>query len=152
MTVFLFQDGKGGIWKLDLSTSLNAAAPEEIYQCHSGRVLAVQASPISTQFATLGEDGRLLLYDYKLRKMILKKEFLFGGRCLLWLPLSVGIYRHWQVGRSFLTVFSSGGIVRNYFNRRIRGRSHSHDLRISDRVLAKCAVSDGRVPESREGI
>ncbi|KAL0267585.1 UNVERIFIED_CONTAM: hypothetical protein PYX00_009818 [Menopon gallinae] len=88
-TKWFGQDGRGRIWKLSLTSGPGAEPHEEIYHCHSGRVVAVQGSPVSTQFATLGSDGRLHIYDYTLKKLIFKKEFLFGGRCLLWLPLSV---------------------------------------------------------------
>lgn len=60
-----------------------------VLECHSGKVAAIQASPFSSHLASLGEDGRIFIHDFKQNRTILRKEFLAGGCSLLWLPLAV---------------------------------------------------------------
>jgi hypothetical protein len=47
------------------------------------------ASPVDEHFATLGKDGRLFIYNYVEKKLLLIKRFPAQGSCLLWLPLNV---------------------------------------------------------------
>ena len=47
------------------------------------------ASPVDEHLAALGKDGRLFIYNYLEKKLILVKRFPAEGSCLLWLPLDV---------------------------------------------------------------
>jgi hypothetical protein len=47
------------------------------------------ASPVDEHLATLGKDGRLFIYNYLEKKLLLVKRFPAEGSCLLWLPLDV---------------------------------------------------------------
>jgi hypothetical protein len=47
------------------------------------------ASPVDEHLATLGKDGRLFIYNYLEKKLLLVKRFPSQGSCLLWLPLHV---------------------------------------------------------------
>jgi hypothetical protein len=47
------------------------------------------ASPVDEHLATLGKDGRLFIYNYLEKKLLLIKRFPAQGSCLLWLPLNV---------------------------------------------------------------
>jgi hypothetical protein len=47
------------------------------------------ASPVDEHLATLGKDGRLFIYNYLQKKLLLFKRFPAEGSCLLWLPLHV---------------------------------------------------------------
>lgn len=51
--------------------------------------MAIAASPTSRHIATLGEGGRLHLYNYKNKRLLAKKQFPGGGRDLIWLHPSV---------------------------------------------------------------
>jgi hypothetical protein len=46
-------------------------------------------SPVDEHLATLGKDGRLFIYNYLEKKLLLVKLFPAQGSCLLWLPLHV---------------------------------------------------------------
>jgi hypothetical protein len=46
-------------------------------------------SPVDEHLATLGKDGRLFIYNYLEKKLLLVKRFPAQGSCLLWLPLNV---------------------------------------------------------------
>jgi hypothetical protein len=47
------------------------------------------ASPVNEHLATLGKDGRLFIYAYLEKKLLLVKRFRAQGSCLLWLPFDV---------------------------------------------------------------
>ena len=57
--------------------------------CHAGQVMDMAASPVDEHLATLGKDGRLFIYNYLEKKLLLVKRFPADGSCLLWLPLDV---------------------------------------------------------------
>lgn len=78
------QDGGGGIWYCDLNTQDIPNESQKLYSCHGGKVIAAQTSPVSPHLMTLGEDGRLLLYDYYFKNLILEKKFQSKGTDLLW--------------------------------------------------------------------
>lgn len=47
-------------------------------------MVAAQTSPVSPHLMTLGEDGRILVYDYENEKLILEKHYNAVGTDLLW--------------------------------------------------------------------
>lgn len=51
--------------------------------------MAAQTSPVSPHLMTLGQDGRLLVYDYVFEKMILEKKFQANGTDLIWFSPNV---------------------------------------------------------------
>ncbi|XP_013116263.2 cilia- and flagella-associated protein 44 [Stomoxys calcitrans] len=77
-------DGGGGVWYCDLNTKDIPNDSYKLYSCHGGRVIAAQTSPISTHLMTLGQDGRILVYDYEREKLILEKLYTAVGTDLLW--------------------------------------------------------------------
>ncbi|XP_053686558.1 cilia- and flagella-associated protein 44 [Sabethes cyaneus] len=83
------QDGKGGIWVCDITPAYKPATPRQLLKCHSGPIMAVQASPTSHHVATLGADGRLFMYNYQKQKMIFNHQFKSSGRAMLWFPVSL---------------------------------------------------------------
>uniref|UniRef100_A0A182N7M8 Cilia- and flagella-associated protein 44 n=1 Tax=Anopheles dirus TaxID=7168 RepID=A0A182N7M8_9DIPT len=80
------QDGSGGIWLCDLTPAHHTVPPQQLFKCHAGAIVAVQASPVSNHVATLGEDGMLCVYDYAKRELLLSHRFQCAGRTMLWLP------------------------------------------------------------------
>ncbi|XP_046809374.1 cilia- and flagella-associated protein 44 [Lucilia cuprina] len=82
-------DGDGGIWYCDLNTSDIPNDSYKLYSCHGGKVVAAQTSPVSPHLMTLGQDGRLLVYDYLFEKMILEKKFEAFGTDLIWFSPNV---------------------------------------------------------------
>jgi len=89
-TVWYGQDANGGIWKFDLNLKSSLRQPpEQLLICHAGPVMDMAASPVDEHLATLGKDGRLFIYNYLEKKLLLVKRFPAEGSCLLWLPLDV---------------------------------------------------------------
>ncbi|XP_035792074.1 cilia- and flagella-associated protein 44-like [Anopheles albimanus] len=80
------QDGAGGIWLCDLTPAHHTEPPQQLFQCHAGAIAAVQASPVSNHVATLGVDGKLCVYDYCKRELLLTHQFHCPGRTMLWIP------------------------------------------------------------------
>lgn len=83
------QDGNGGIWICDISPEHKPEQPKQIFRCHAGEIIGLATSPFSTHVATLGEDGRLHIYDYKTKKLLFFKQYPAKGRAIIWLPISV---------------------------------------------------------------
>ena len=61
----------------------------QLYTCHAGPVMDLATSPIDEHLATLGKDGRLFVYNYIQKKIVVIKKFEAEGSCLIWLPLHV---------------------------------------------------------------
>ncbi|KRT85890.1 WD40 domain-containing protein, partial [Oryctes borbonicus] len=88
-TFYYAQDGNGGLWKIDLTTELNVSPSVQLYECHAGRVVDIAVCPWGPYLVSLGEDGRIYLYNYITREKLLKYQFPAKGVCMLWLPLNV---------------------------------------------------------------
>lgn len=87
------QDGMGGIWLCDLNTEFRPSPPEQLFRCHAGEIVAMNTSSVSHHVATLGKDGRLYVYDYKKRELVFYHQFISSGADLIWLPVSVRIFK-----------------------------------------------------------
>ncbi|XP_052861271.1 cilia- and flagella-associated protein 44 [Anopheles cruzii] len=83
------QDGAGGIWLCDLTPAHHTEPPQQLFRCHAGPIAAVQTSPVSGHVATLGVDGKLCVYDYHKRELLLTHQFQYSGRTMLWLPVTL---------------------------------------------------------------
>lgn len=64
-----------------------------LLRCHAGAVLAMGVCPFASYIATLGEDGRLHIYDCNVGRLIAYRNFPAKGRQLIWLPISVNFYK-----------------------------------------------------------
>ncbi|KAL7301745.1 hypothetical protein TKK_0005740 [Trichogramma kaykai] len=84
------QDGNGGIWLLDLSTAhWETAVPRRLMSCHAGPVEDVAACDWAPVCASCGRDGRLRVYDYRRKRLVLEHQFRDRARGLVWLPCDV---------------------------------------------------------------
>ncbi|XP_054742319.1 cilia- and flagella-associated protein 44 [Anastrepha obliqua] len=83
------QDGNGGIWYCDLNTHDVPNKPEKLYSCHGGKVIAAQASPVSTLLMTLGEDGKIFIFDYIRNILLMEKQFISPGSDLHWFSTKI---------------------------------------------------------------
>lgn len=83
------QDANGGIWVCDLAAESKPQPPKQLFQCHAGPIVGLGVSPISCHIATLGDDGRLHLYNYITKKLTLHYQFHAAGRDLIWLPATI---------------------------------------------------------------
>ncbi|XP_060530871.1 cilia- and flagella-associated protein 44 [Cylas formicarius] len=99
------QDGNGGIWLIDLNTEKEPKPSEQLFKCHAGRVADIAACPYGPYLASLGEDGRIFLYDYLKRSRVFEYTFPAGGVCLIWPNLDVVPF-----GDTILAGFEDGQI------------------------------------------
>ncbi|CAH8523136.1 unnamed protein product [Dicrocoelium dendriticum] len=88
-TCWFAQDGDGVIWKLDLSFSHTSTAPEPLVKYHSGGITDCCTSPFAYTAATIGMDGRIIIYDLVTKKSILRRQFPTPGTKLIWSPPQV---------------------------------------------------------------
>lgn len=72
-----------------MSTEIRPQPAKQLFRCHSGEIVALETSPVSTQIATLGNDGRLYIYDYVEKKLIFHHQFLAAGGDFIWIPVSL---------------------------------------------------------------
>lgn len=87
--IWYAQDGNGGLWWCDLSTTKRPLFPRQLFRCHAGEIVAVDTSSVADLVCTLGEDGRIYIYNYIERNLIFHHQFLASGRDMIWLPVSV---------------------------------------------------------------
>ena len=80
----LFQDGAGGIWKLDISVSLTKKAPELIESYHSGPIKKLVPCPYTHMVASIGADGGVRVFDYLQKKTLVYQKYKPGGSCMIW--------------------------------------------------------------------
>lgn len=86
---WIAQDQNGGIWRCDLSPKDELQPSEMLFRCHAGPVIGIECCPFASVIATLGEDGRLHVYNYLTRRLEFFKQFPAGGRALIWLQPTV---------------------------------------------------------------
>ncbi|CAG5131993.1 unnamed protein product [Candidula unifasciata] len=84
-SVFWFaQDGKGTIWKVDLSFLNTAKEPTVISTAHGGPIVGCKCSRLDTIFTTLGADGQVRVYNYITKELLARAAFSARGSCLIW--------------------------------------------------------------------
>ena len=109
------QDANGGIWWCDLATEVRPRQPRQLFRCHAGKIVAMDTSPTSKHVATLGEDGRLYIYDYVEKQMIFYHQFIAAGSDIIWLPVSVD-----PTGAVIILGFSDGVVRVISFNYKVQ--------------------------------
>ncbi|BES88257.1 Hypothetical protein NTJ_01061 [Nesidiocoris tenuis] len=87
--LFYLQDRNGGIWMLDLALKKNPKPWEMLYDCHSGPVLGLSASPAEYYFVAVGKGGKVILYNQLHKKLVVTRRFNEDGTSVLWLPMNV---------------------------------------------------------------
>ncbi|XP_068141565.1 cilia- and flagella-associated protein 44 [Drosophila tropicalis] len=103
------QDGKGGIWFCDINTYDVPRKPQQLYSCIGGKVLAAQMSPVSTHLAALSEGGKIFVYNYQEKKLLLEKQFPSSGVDLHWFNSQISV-----MGVELVAGFEDG-ILRQLF-------------------------------------
>lgn len=88
------QDSNGGIWTADISPENNPEPSQMLFRCHSGEIVGLGMCPFGPFFATLGDDGRLHVYNYETRELLFFKQFHCSGCCMIWLPMSVRVNKY----------------------------------------------------------
>ncbi|KAH8293138.1 hypothetical protein KR044_006149, partial [Drosophila immigrans] len=103
------QDGGGGIWFCDINTYDVPRPPKRLYSCVGGRVLAAQMSPVSPHMLALSETGKIFVYDYEKKRLLLEKQFAANGVDILWLDTQIS-----HLGTELVAGFEDG-ILRHIF-------------------------------------
>ncbi|XP_037958404.1 cilia- and flagella-associated protein 44 [Teleopsis dalmanni] len=106
---YYVQDGNGGIWWSDISTREVPRKSYKLYSCQGGKVVAGAASPVGHQFMTLGEDGKIFLYDYKRHYVMIEHKFDASGTDLLWFNRAISV-----TGMEIVASFGNG-VVRHLY-------------------------------------
>lgn len=76
---------------IDISTVNDPQPPIQIYKCHAGAVVDLATCPYSKYLASLGQDGRLYVYNFIEKKLVFDYEFPAKGVCMIWLSTEVKI-------------------------------------------------------------
>lgn len=81
------QDANGGIWMCELHPGTDSCQAQVLYRCHAGAIVDVATSPAPDcdYIASLGEDGRLHLYELSAGRLAFFHEFRSAGRSMIWL-------------------------------------------------------------------
>lgn len=105
--VWYIQDGNGGIWSCEITSNTGNSEDKskQLYRCHAGAIVAVVASPCSAFIASLGEDGRLHLYNFETNELVFQKQFKSKGSAILWPSLE-----SCSAGNNIIVAFASGVI------------------------------------------
>ncbi|XP_056639556.1 cilia- and flagella-associated protein 44 isoform X1 [Diorhabda sublineata] len=83
-SMFIAQDGNGGIWQIDLNTLTEPEPSTQFYKCHAGKVVDIGAYSYGPYLASLGKDGRIYVYNYLDKKMVFHYEFPAKGARMIW--------------------------------------------------------------------
>ncbi|KAL9928049.1 cilia- and flagella-associated protein 44 [Glossina fuscipes fuscipes] len=81
---YYMMDGLGGIWYCELNPREIQNPSYKLYSCHGGKIVAAQVSSILPLLVTLGEDGKISVYDFETKILLLQKEFNKAGTDLIW--------------------------------------------------------------------
>ncbi|XP_022906281.2 cilia- and flagella-associated protein 44 [Onthophagus taurus] len=88
-TFYYAQDGNGGLWLIDLTTELNVTPSRQLYFCHAGAISDMATCPYGNYFVSFGIDGRLQLYNYIKKSLLMVQQYPAKGKCMMWVPISV---------------------------------------------------------------
>ncbi|CAG9840027.1 unnamed protein product [Diabrotica balteata] len=83
-SMFIAQDGNGGIWQIDLNTVTEPEPSMQLYKCHAGKVVDIATYCNGRYLASLGRDGRLYIYNYLMKKLVFGYEFPAKGSQMIW--------------------------------------------------------------------
>lgn len=82
--------------------------PRKLYNCHGGNIITAQTSPISPHIMTLGRDGKIFVYNYESKELLLEKKFSSKGTDLLWFNTKIS-----ACGYEMVASFEDG-IIRQF--------------------------------------
>uniref|UniRef100_A0A1B0C586 Uncharacterized protein n=1 Tax=Glossina palpalis gambiensis TaxID=67801 RepID=A0A1B0C586_9MUSC len=81
------KDGLGGIWYCELNPREEQNPSYKLYSCHGGKIVASQVSSTLPLLVTLGKDGKISVYDFEAKMLLMQKEFDKAGIDLIWFYL-----------------------------------------------------------------
>lgn len=130
------QDGKGGIWWCDLSTNKRPLFPRQLFRCHAGEIIAMDTSSVTHLMCTLGIDGRLYIYNYLEKRMILHHQFLASGRDLIWLNAAID-----ETASTLILGFSDGVIRIVIFDEKINEIKLTQVIKCHCQAITKISIN-----------
>ncbi|KAL2733263.1 cilia- and flagella-associated protein 44 isoform X1 [Vespula maculifrons] len=104
-TFWYAQDGNGGLWLIDLNTFKEPEVSQKIFTCHAGAISDMDVAQWGPFVATIGIDGRLHIYNYAEKKLILIYHFRDPGKQVIWFPCKID-----ATGSALICAFDSGVI------------------------------------------
>ncbi|XP_076666446.1 cilia- and flagella-associated protein 44 isoform X2 [Andrena cerasifolii] len=102
-TIWYAQDGNGGLWLLDLCTNKREPQHKKFFTCHAGPIVDMDAAVWGPFVATLDKSGRLHVYDYIAKKLIVVHKFHDVGSQVIWIPCKIE-----ETGSTLVCAFESG--------------------------------------------
>ncbi len=88
-SLWIAQDAKGGIWRVDLTHSHTVNAPLKLITVHAGEVRGVAVCPRAHFLASAGADGSLRITSYAKQTVITSRSFGSAATSVIWAPASV---------------------------------------------------------------
>ncbi|KAF7417837.1 hypothetical protein HZH68_000490 [Vespula germanica] len=104
-TFWYAQDGNGGLWLIDLNTFKEPEVSQKIFTCHAGAISDMDVAQWGPFVATIGIDGRLHIYNYAEKKLILIYHFRDPGKQVIWFPCKID-----ATGSALICAFDNGVI------------------------------------------
>ena len=87
--LWVAQDARGGVWRVDLSHSHTVAEPVKLLSCQAGDIRGLAACPTAHYVAAAGVDGSIRVFRYKNNQTVFSSVFSAPVTSLLWLPVLV---------------------------------------------------------------
>ncbi|KAI4492234.1 hypothetical protein M0802_009924 [Mischocyttarus mexicanus] len=102
-TFWYAQDGNGGLWLIDLNTFKEPELSEKIFTCHAGAISDMDVADWGPFVATIDIAGRLHIYNYAEKKLIVTYHFRDSGKQVVWLPSKID-----ATGSTLVCAFDTG--------------------------------------------
>ncbi|XP_076234530.1 cilia- and flagella-associated protein 44 isoform X2 [Calliopsis andreniformis] len=102
-TFWYAQDGNGGIWLLDLCTSIKDTEQKKIFTCHAGPIVDMDGAVWGPFIATLDKSGQLHIYNYMEKKLYIVHNFHDVGSQVIWFPCEIE-----KTGSTLVCAFETG--------------------------------------------
>ncbi|KAI4496377.1 hypothetical protein M0804_000187 [Polistes exclamans] len=102
-TFWYAQDGNGGLWLIDLNTFKEPELSQKIFTCHAGAISDMDVADWGPFVATIDITGRLHIYNYTEKKLILTYHFRDSGKQVIWIPSKVD-----ATGSALVCAFDTG--------------------------------------------
>uniref|UniRef100_A0A1A9WKG0 WD_REPEATS_REGION domain-containing protein n=1 Tax=Glossina brevipalpis TaxID=37001 RepID=A0A1A9WKG0_9MUSC len=121
---YYVMDGLGGIWYCELNPKEILNPYYKLYSCHGGKIMAAQVSSMLPLLVTLGEDGKISVYNFESKSLLLQKEFDKVGTDLIWFSGRISMS-----GMDLIASFEDGVIRQIYLDIRAKGKPTIHMTR-----------------------
>ncbi|CAG9858658.1 unnamed protein product [Phyllotreta striolata] len=83
-SLFIAQDGNGGIWQIDLNTVDTPTESIQYYKCHAGKIVDIAPCSFGPYLASLGKEGQIFIYNYLTKKFLYNYQFPSNAHAMVW--------------------------------------------------------------------